>query len=263
MKPDINTYLTSWTDELNARANRVRHLIGDAHWLSDGHHKEAIIRDFLQRYLPPHLSTSRGFIRPPNLEQPCSPEIDILVSNTSTHPPFFSEGDLRIVSPGSVLGMLEVKSSFNSATLNDSLLSIYRSKLATKSWDTFSKLWSCICFFSIAESRTVESFSLTLSESIKILYQHWLLEEESENFDCFLPNCITTLANYSVYFKINDNEVKLHIFDLQKHALPCALIDLFSSIRCQIGGSVNGDFEYILDEIIDIEPIIINLKLGD
>jgi len=40
MKPNVHSYLCSWSDELVSRANRVRMLIGDAHWLSDGHHKE-------------------------------------------------------------------------------------------------------------------------------------------------------------------------------------------------------------------------------
>jgi len=42
---DFSGYLGSWAAELGARQNRVRMLIGDAHWLSDGHHKEAILRE--------------------------------------------------------------------------------------------------------------------------------------------------------------------------------------------------------------------------
>lgn len=45
-------YLESWSNELIARASRVRQLIGSRHWLSDGHHKEMLVREFLKRYLP-------------------------------------------------------------------------------------------------------------------------------------------------------------------------------------------------------------------
>ena len=54
------SYLAISSQELEARAQRVRTLIGDAHWLSDGNHKEALLREFLRRYLPPELVITMG-----------------------------------------------------------------------------------------------------------------------------------------------------------------------------------------------------------
>src|SRR4051794_17511886 len=45
--PNRQRYLVSLAEELYAQANRVRDLIGDAHWLSDGHHKEYLLIDLL------------------------------------------------------------------------------------------------------------------------------------------------------------------------------------------------------------------------
>ena len=112
------TYLESWGLELTARQNRVRLLIGDAHWLSDGHHKEAILREFLQRYLPSEVVCSTGFIRAATPEKRCSPEVDILVYSGRVHLPYFSEGGISIVDPASVLANIEVKSSFRDGLNN-------------------------------------------------------------------------------------------------------------------------------------------------
>lgn len=93
MKRDPVACLESWSDELLSRSQRVRRLIGDAHWLSDGLHKEELIREFLARYLPPTLRVSRGFIVPADHELSVSGEIDVLITDTKTEPPWFSEGN--------------------------------------------------------------------------------------------------------------------------------------------------------------------------
>ena len=49
-------FLKSWSAEIKSKANRVRDLIGDVHWLSDGNHKETLIRAFIRSYVPDVLS---------------------------------------------------------------------------------------------------------------------------------------------------------------------------------------------------------------
>lgn len=113
MKANMALCLRTWADELNARASRVRALIGDRHWLTDGHHKEYIVRDFLSRHLSPRIHLSRGFICPPDPENRASGEIDILMSDFEVNPPWFNEGAVVIVAPASVLGRLHVKMCVN------------------------------------------------------------------------------------------------------------------------------------------------------
>lgn len=159
-------YLVSWSNELNSRADRVRNIIGDRHWLSDGYHKEAIVRDFLKRYLPVHLMIGTGFIKTSVPEDLCSPEIDILICDWSLHPAIFNESDIQIVPPASVIAYIQSKSSFSSSTLNYGLENIFDTQCAVLER---KKIWRSICFADI--NRSFESFVDTtngkISEFIK------------------------------------------------------------------------------------------------
>src|SRR5205809_700262 len=96
MKRDPFACLESWSDELISRAQRVRRLISDAHWLSDGLHKEELVRQFLHQYLPPSIRVSRGFVVPADSGSPVSREIDVLLTDSNGEPPWLNEGNLVI-----------------------------------------------------------------------------------------------------------------------------------------------------------------------
>ena len=49
---DIKKFYESVTAELMSVKDRVRNLIGNAHWLSDGRYKEAILKTIIGRFLP-------------------------------------------------------------------------------------------------------------------------------------------------------------------------------------------------------------------
>jgi hypothetical protein len=142
MDPDIAACLKSWSDELNALADRVRGLIGDAHWLSDGHHKEYILREFLRRHVPNHLTVSRGFIRPPDPQIPTSREIDIMISDYSLHPPWFNEGGLVIAPPTAIVGQIQVKTLLGHTEFSDVLNAVLSSNTAVVDYEEPSKVWA-------------------------------------------------------------------------------------------------------------------------
>lgn len=119
MKPSYSNYLKSWSTEFDATCNRVRDLIGDAHWLTDGHHKEKLLKNFLERYIPSGLTVSNGFIFNPWSPNNVSGEIDLMILDHSKHPPIFSEHSVAIVFPESVKAIIHVKSSFNATELKD------------------------------------------------------------------------------------------------------------------------------------------------
>ena len=91
--------LESWADELLSRALRVRNLIGDAHWLSDGHHKEEIVREYLVRHLPQSLRVTRGFVCSTDADTRVSPEVDVLITDQESELPWFAEVALIITPP--------------------------------------------------------------------------------------------------------------------------------------------------------------------
>ena len=103
---NIDQYFLSLTKETDALKNRVRFLIEDRHWQTDGEWKESVIRQILRRYLPSSVTVGRGFVIAAGLS---SNQIDVLIFDSSK-PVLFRDGDLVFVTPDAVLGAIEVKS---------------------------------------------------------------------------------------------------------------------------------------------------------
>src|ERR1035438_10073477 len=102
----LEEYFGSLTDETEALKNRVRYLIEDRHWQTDGEWKESVIRQILRRYLPASVTVCRGFVVTANQS---SNQLDILIFDSSK-PVLFRDGDLAFVTPDAVIGVVEVKS---------------------------------------------------------------------------------------------------------------------------------------------------------
>src|SRR6058998_3443160 len=99
-------YFQSLAAEVEALKDRVRYLIEDAHWQTDGEWKESVIRQVLRRHLPQSVSVGRGFVVTATAT---SRQIDVLIVD-SGKPVLFRDGDLVFVTPDAVLGVIEVKS---------------------------------------------------------------------------------------------------------------------------------------------------------
>ncbi len=111
-------YFISLSRELESQANRVRNLIGDAHWLSDGHHKEALLGGLIKRFVPSGVSVGRGFV----LEAASpSKEQDLLLVDRRQEAPLFFENDLLVALPETVIGALSVKTQCEKKELTDAL----------------------------------------------------------------------------------------------------------------------------------------------
>ena len=101
--PDFSSYHLSLSKELFALKDRIRNLA--RHWQTDGEYKEVALRNLLRRHLPESVIIGRGFIVTPD---DSSTQIDILIVSANK-PMLFKEGDLLIVTPDAVLGVIEVK----------------------------------------------------------------------------------------------------------------------------------------------------------
>ncbi|MEF8707898.1 MAG: DUF6602 domain-containing protein [Candidatus Accumulibacter propinquus] len=237
MRPNVSAYLESWGLELAARQNRVRHLIGDAHWLTDGHHKEAILRDFLSRHLPQECECSTGFVRSSNAEIRCSPEVDILLFSRRVHVPYFSEGGVSIIDPSSLLATIEVKSNFSKKPLADAINNVkITRRIAVGGMHSSPDLWSGIFFYDMPEGRTVESAVDTLGEEFKSQ-----ISPSDNKF--LLPTCVVLGQNSVVFPSIKDDAIRIRAFDGNGLAFASAICDLLAAVTSQVGGLRLSGFE--------------------
>ncbi|KOP36109.1 hypothetical protein DBB36_19335 [Flavobacterium sp. WLB] len=101
----------STTKELLAIKDRVRNLI--THWGEDGRYQEAVIKTVIQRFLPEKFKIGTGFVvRQTGIrgEHEASKQIDLIIYDTSC-PILFKENDFVILTPDSILGIIEVKAN--------------------------------------------------------------------------------------------------------------------------------------------------------
>lgn len=103
-------YHKSIARELNATKDRIRQLISDRHWQTDGEHKEAVLRKVLRNHLPESARVGRGFVC--FRDEPSS-QIDILITSYNK-PALFKDGELVLVTADAVQAIVEVKTSLNS-----------------------------------------------------------------------------------------------------------------------------------------------------
>ncbi len=111
----------SISNELLLTQNRVRNLIGDKHWASDGAYKEVIFKQVINRFLPKNIETGSGFIVDTiNGEIHCSTQIDVILYDTN-YPVMFRQNDFVIISPQSVKGIIEIKTNPNQKTIRKAI----------------------------------------------------------------------------------------------------------------------------------------------
>lgn len=112
---NVRDYFESLAQELGALKKRVRFLIADRHWQTDGEWKESVLRQVLRRHLPDHAVVGRGFVVD---GEAATHQIDILIHD-GAKPVLFRDGDLVFVTPDAVLGIIEVKSRVGPETFGE------------------------------------------------------------------------------------------------------------------------------------------------
>lgn len=113
MPGDARLFQESITQELDAIKNRVRHLIGNAHWGEEGRFKEAVLKNVIRKFLPSNLSVGTGFILraegDSDDQNELSSQLDVIIYD-NTLPLLFSEGDFIITTANNIRAIIEVKS---------------------------------------------------------------------------------------------------------------------------------------------------------
>jgi len=109
--PNFTAFHRSVSEELYSVKDRIRNLV--RHWGTDGEAKEVALRSVLRRHLPESVIVGRGFVVTPDAS---STQIDILIVD-ATKPTLFKDGDLLIVTPDAVRGVIEVKTELRTRPL--------------------------------------------------------------------------------------------------------------------------------------------------
>jgi len=130
---DSHNFQKSITQELDVIKNRVRNLIGNAHWGEEGRFKEAVLKNVIQRFLPKSISIGTGFILKENddAHTDISSQIDLIIYD-NTKPVLFKEGDFIITTETNVRGIIEVKSKINISNLREVVNSFNRLSIFPK-----------------------------------------------------------------------------------------------------------------------------------
>ncbi|MFA5062810.1 MAG: DUF6602 domain-containing protein [Candidatus Omnitrophota bacterium] len=154
-------YLKSLSAEMQVTKDRIRLLIGDRHWQTDGEHKEAILRKMIRSVIPSKLSICRGFMV--NHLQDGTGQIDILILDRLNKPVLFQDDELVITTPDCVRGIIEVKTRINSATELDEIL------LKMSDYLEFQKKYSDIAAF--GGLFVYEDSAISNEDVLKALYE--------------------------------------------------------------------------------------------
>lgn len=209
MEPNLKTYFESWSQEFLAKANRVRALIGSSHWLSEGHHKEALVRNFLASYLPANYLIGRGFVRASANGWNVSNEQDILVIDPTHSPPLFNESDLLICGAGPVIASLEIKTEFNKAKSEDAAKNLSRLSELIRSENPDRSLWTGAFFYRLGcLEQNVQS---VIEQTLKSV-MCWTARPGCDRPAQMAPTCIAVLDAFVAFMTDTGNEMTYKIF---------------------------------------------------
>lgn len=140
--PDYAAYHRSITEELYSIKNRIRNLV--QHWPTDGESKEVALRSLFRKHLPGSVTVGRGFIV---TSEQTSTQIDILIVDSSK-PTLFKDGDLLIVTPDAVLGVVEVKTELRSENdIGDALIKLSRVEELCRDTTRKDTIWTGLFIF--------------------------------------------------------------------------------------------------------------------
>ena len=256
MERDPVACLESWSQELLSRAERVRKLIGSAHWLSDGHHKEELLRQFLTRHLPPTFRISRGFICPSGAAAKVSPEVDVLITDSTKELPWFVEGGVVIAPPSCVLAQIHVKTEYSKKEVKSVLAANLATGLSFEENRPINELWSGAVFFAGNKIRNGKDCVETYCECIRQLGRTLKGKRRGKITPMHLPDCIAILSGPVLLTRKHEGaattsgRVEVQGWDCGDLSVAVLLSHFYSAIRsAQDTARKRGEWEQLLEAV--------------
>lgn len=216
---DLEKHLQSISAEFHATKNRIRHLIGSTHWLSDGEAKEAIFRRILTTYIAESVHVGSGFICYPNParsyhdERNTSTQIDVLVTSRDK-PTLYKERDLIIVTPDAVKAIVEVKTRRTLPEIREDIEKLANNIRRTRESASCREHWAGLFIYEPLVASTVNIYQEVLT----------VLQEVTQGNPLSVINCIAIGENVFIRFWQDGNDVDSlagpvwHSYDLSRLA---------------------------------------------
>lgn len=233
-RKDTLALVKSWSIEFDSISDRIRQLIGESHWLSDGKHKESILMNFLRKYTLDSFVYSSGFIVSHDIDSPQSGEIDILVASPQKGVPWFVDSGILIAPPESIVAHIHVKSNYQKKALEDIFNSICKANLSLSKNDSnpsvLDDIWSSGFFF-----------SQQTSPNLTLIEEHIKSCSKDLKSTLFLPNAIFIHPDISIIInRSTDQEATVKIIKSEKLCVALFLCHFFESITKQTSSEI-GD----------------------
>jgi hypothetical protein len=146
---NANAYFDSISQELLGLQNRVRNFLSTPHWLTDGEWKESVLRSMLRRHLPQSVQVGRGAVI---REEGNSRQMDLLIHSADA-PVLFRDGELVFVTPDSVVGVIEVKTSLDNTSFNQAVSQLVDQAKVASYPTRYRKFFGIFAYESTVDSR--------------------------------------------------------------------------------------------------------------
>jgi hypothetical protein len=136
---DLADFHSNECRSLIQRFQSVEKLIGiGKHSPTEGAFCESMLRTFMRQVIPHQFSVDTGFVRGLPAKIPgingkfidlvASPQLDIIIHDTTHFSPIFRYDDVVVVHPEAVVAIIEVKKRLTSNTLKEALQNIYETR---------------------------------------------------------------------------------------------------------------------------------------
>ncbi|USK30842.1 hypothetical protein LIT32_12395 [Bacillus sp. CMF21] len=205
----LPNYFQSFSSELDIIKNRVRDIIGDKHWASDGSHKEVILKDVLRKFIPSKYEIGSGFIL--DEQGRSSKQIDILIYDNNS-PVFFRSDDFVILPRTYVRCIIEVKTDLNKGNAFYKALENLKSAqevLNKKPSELYSAIFSYD--YNNIENKDITEVGKDIFKKISDFYKTNTI---TDNTVFLKKNALTSICINRHIYGLHWNEIKDPVFGI-------------------------------------------------
>ena len=254
MKPELETLLRSWSWEIESRVNRVRSLIGSAHWASDGAHKEGLVESFLASRLPPDVEAGHGFLMDTRTNR-CSREIDVLLRDTRQSAPLFSESGITICHPSAATAFLEIKSGFRKDALDAALDLVRTTQQLVFDSGSRQTIWRGIVFFGMDET---DAHDQRFQVLLNALRESAKKQDDLGGKQDILPTCVCSVGEFCAFVAFDKGQARYRVkyFPIADLSFAVAMSDLLSHVYQRPTPPAHFVLDGTIEDLVSTMPLL-------